>query len=106
METYRRGGGTQQLLRPKADIDPTATLLLSNQGKKVEKFTEVANTIMARDYKGFGNQAMAAVMETKTIVMSRPHGYNCGGMEETDIFPTVRKSSTMDGNNGVVEWKK
>jgi hypothetical protein len=36
---------------------------LSEQGKKVDKYTEVANTIMARDYKGFGNQAMNAVME-------------------------------------------
>lgn len=51
-------------LKPKADIDQTVTLLLSNQGKTIEKVgTEVANTIMARDYKGFGNQAMNAVME-------------------------------------------
>lgn len=57
------GGGTQQLLRLKADIDQTATLLLSNKGKKMERYTQVANTLMARDYKGFGNQAMNAVME-------------------------------------------
>ena len=101
------GGGTQRLLRPKADIDPTATLLLSNQGKRIEKCVDIACTIIARDYKGFGNQPMTAFVETKkTIVMTRPHGYNCGGIEQTDIFPTVRKSSTMDGNNGVVEWKK
>ena len=42
----------------------------------------------------------------ETQVLSRPHGYNRGGIEEKDIFPTIRKSSTIDGNNGVVEWKK
>lgn len=42
----------------------------------------------------------------KTTIMSRPHGYNEGGFAETDIFPTIRESSTIDGNNGVVEWKK
>ena len=90
MATYD-GGGTQRLSRLKADTDQVQTLLLSNQGKTVKKFVDVAGT----------------VMETKkTIVMSRPHGYNRGGIEETDIFPTVRKSSTMGGNNGVVEWKK
>lgn len=55
----------RQLLRPKADIDPIATLLLSNQGKTVEKYTEVASTLMARDYKGFGNQGMTGVAEWK-----------------------------------------
>jgi DNA (cytosine-5)-methyltransferase 1 len=59
------GGGMRQLLRPKADTDPTATLLLSNQGKVAERFTEVANTLMARDYKGFGNQPMNGVVEWK-----------------------------------------
>lgn len=49
----------------KVDTDPTATLLLSHQGTKVEKFTEVANTLMARDYKGFGNQSMNGVVEWK-----------------------------------------
>ena len=58
------GGVSLTQLKPKADIDRKVTLLLSNQGKTIEKVgTEVANTIMARDYKGFGNQAMNAVME-------------------------------------------
>lgn len=42
-----------------------ATILLSQQGTKLEKKTEIANTIMARDYKGFGNQAMNGVIEWK-----------------------------------------
>lgn len=59
------GGGTHTLLKQKEATAQTATLLLSEQGKKVDKYTEVANTIMARDYKGFGNQAMNGVLEWK-----------------------------------------
>lgn len=39
------------------------TSLVSNKGEKFERETEVANTLLARDYKGFGNQAMNAVIE-------------------------------------------
>ena len=42
-----------------------ATILLSHQAKKIEKETEVATTLMARDYKGFGNQAMTGIIEKK-----------------------------------------
>ena len=38
------------------------TGLISKQGTKFEKETEYANTLLARDYKGFGNQAMNAVI--------------------------------------------
>jgi DNA (cytosine-5)-methyltransferase 1 len=39
------------------------TVLLSNQGTKLEKKTDVATCLMARDYKGFGNQSMNGVVE-------------------------------------------
>lgn len=39
------------------------TILLSNQGTVFERETDVSATICARDYKGFGNQAMTAVVE-------------------------------------------
>lgn len=38
------------------------TGLISNQGTKFERETEYANTLLARDYNGFGNQAMNAVI--------------------------------------------
>jgi len=37
--------------------------LISNQGKQFEKQIDVANTLMARDYKGFGNQPQNGVIE-------------------------------------------
>lgn len=43
----------------------TETLLLSNQATQIEKQIDVATTLMARDYKGFGNQPMNGVIEWK-----------------------------------------
>ena len=37
--------------------------LLSQKGRKFEKFIDTATTLLARDYKGFGNQAMTGVIE-------------------------------------------
>lgn len=37
--------------------------MISNQGKEVGKTTDVCSTLLARDYKGFGNQAMTGVIE-------------------------------------------
>lgn len=38
-------------------------VLLSNQASKFEKKLEIASTLLARDYKGLGNQAGNAVIE-------------------------------------------
>jgi hypothetical protein len=40
----------------------TAPVLLSCKGTKFEKFVEFCSTLMARDFKGFGNQAMTGVI--------------------------------------------
>ena len=37
--------------------------MISSQGKKVGKTTDICSTLLARDYKGFGNQAMTGVIE-------------------------------------------
>lgn len=63
------GGGTQRQLKQRADIDRKQTLLLSQQATKIDKFTQVANALMARDYKGFGNQPMTAIMEVDEPMM-------------------------------------
>lgn len=46
------------------------TIKVSNQATVVDGFTDEAGTLMARDWKGFGNQAMTAVVEP-FIVASR-----------------------------------
>ena len=49
----------------RADTSDYITCLLKNKGSKISKITDEANTLMARDYKGFGNQEMNAVLEIK-----------------------------------------
>lgn len=41
----------------------TEAVLLSEQGRRFEKKTDIATCLMARDYKGFGNQAANGVIE-------------------------------------------
>lgn len=41
------------------------TVLVKNKGSEITKETEISNTLLARDYKGFGNQEMNAVMYIK-----------------------------------------
>ena len=52
--TTMQGGGRQSHIM---------TGIVSNCGEKFEKEIDVANTLLARDYKGFGNQGMNAVVE-------------------------------------------
>ena len=58
------GGGAVKQTAPQPAEERT-TILLSNRGTKLERTTTVAAMICARDHKGFGNQAMNAVMETR-----------------------------------------
>jgi hypothetical protein len=39
--------------------------IVSRQAKYIDHLTDCANTLMARDYKGFGNQGMNAVITLK-----------------------------------------
>lgn len=39
--------------------------MISNYGEALGKTTDVCSTLMARDYKGFGKQAMTGVIEYK-----------------------------------------
>lgn len=39
--------------------------IISKCRKCVDKFTDCANTLLARDYKGFGNQGMNGVISIK-----------------------------------------
>ena len=60
-QTALRQGMTQE----SATCGQTETVLLKNQCNDFEKHTDIATTLMARDYKGFGNQSMNGVIEWK-----------------------------------------
>lgn len=53
-----QGGGRQPHI---------VTALVSNKGEKFEKQTDFANTLLARDYKGFGNQQMNCIVDVNDI---------------------------------------
>lgn len=40
-------------------------IIVSRQAEHVDHLTDCANTLMTRDYKGFGNQGMNAVIIQK-----------------------------------------
>ena len=70
-------------------------ILLSNQGKKFEKTTETASTIMARDYKGFGNQISTGVLEMKgKYVKKTMNGYRF----YKQAFETVKNNDCKSGD--------
>ena len=61
LQTVSRRDMTQE----SATCGQMETVLLKNQGSELEKKTDIATTLMARDYKGFGNQATNGVIEWK-----------------------------------------
>ena len=47
------------------------TGLVRNRGEKFTKETDCANTLLARDYKGFGNQEMNCVIENSKVAIKQ-----------------------------------
>ena len=53
----------QDMTQESVTCGRTETVLLKNQCNDFERHTDIATTLMARDYKGFGNQSMNGVIE-------------------------------------------
>ena len=72
---------------------------LKDQATTFDGLTDVAHTLMARDYKGFGNQSMTGVIEPniETVGNYMPSGHEASRVvDANDIAPTVKE------NNGTV----
>ena len=89
--------GRESALREYAEVSPTLTsrdykdprlvghrepkiiettgINLSKQATEVKNITDVSGTLMARDYKGFGNQEMTGVVEGLPIREATKKGY-------------------------------
>lgn len=98
------GGGTLKRSALEREQELT-TILLSNKGTKYERTTDCAATLMARDYKGFGNQAMNAVVEKSRggadgIMVGKSPSFQRGPLKD------VSRAIMTDGMNGVIEWQK
>lgn len=86
------GGG----LEPKI-----VTGLISNKGERFEKEIDTANTLLARDYKGFGNQAMNAVIK---IPQATKQGYiecEVGGVADLS-YPNSKTRRGRVQENGTI----
>ena len=53
----------QDMTQESVTYRQTEAVLLSEQGRRFEKKTDIATCLMARDYKGFGNQEANGVIE-------------------------------------------
>ena len=63
LQTVSRQGMTQE----SATCGRTETVLLKEQATEIDRKTDIATTLMARDYKGFGNQPMNGVIECQKL---------------------------------------
>ena len=61
----RYEGGARKLRSASVGCGYATGIKVSNQGTKYDGNTEHSLTILARDYKGFGNQTMTGVLEGK-----------------------------------------
>lgn len=52
----------QDMMRESQILNKMVPVLLSKQATKFERIIEICGTLMARDYKGFGNQDMCGVI--------------------------------------------
>ena len=68
---------------------------LKNQATTFDGLTDVAHTLMARDYKGFGNQSMTGVIEPsiETVGNYMPSGHEASRVVDANgIAPTVKEN--------------
>ena len=77
------------------------TGLVSSKAEKFEKEIDIANTLLARDYKGFGNQAMNAVIK---IPQATKQGYiecEVGGVADLS-YPNSKTRRGRVQENGTI----
>lgn len=78
--------------------------IVSNCGEKFEKEVDVANTLLARDYKGFGNQGMNAVVE---IPQATKKGYIADAKQYyDDINKSVQVLMNTDASKYSSQFKE
>src|SRR5699024_12514831 len=75
---------------------------LSKQATEVKNITDVSGTLMARDYKGFGNQEMTGVVEGLPIREATKKGYAVAneGDAVNIMFPTSKTRRGRVGKDG------
>lgn len=94
--TTMQGGGRQSHV---------ITGLVKNKGEEFTKETDCANTLLARDYKGFGNQEMNCVIENNKVAIKQAtkQGYiecEVGGVADLSYPDSkTRRGRVQDNGN-------
>lgn len=94
--TTMQGGGRQPHV---------ITGLVKNKGENFTKETEYANTLLARDYKGFGNQEMNCIIENSKVAIKQAtkQGYiecEIGGVADLSYPDSkTRRGRVQDNGN-------
>ena len=80
----------------------TTGINLSKQATEVNNITDVSGTLMARDYKGFGNQEMTGVVEGLPIREATKKGFAvaCEGDAVNISFPSSNTRRGRVGKDG------
>ena len=95
INTERAANLIQQLVdkgQLKGQREESKGVLVKNQATEVTRTVDTANTLMARDWKGFGNQDMVAIVESEKLDSSK----RLGGL--WDGKTTHQAGSVWDSN--------
>ena len=68
-------------------------VFLKNQGEELQKFTDVSGTLLARDWKGFGNQAQTLTAKGQS---------NWTGSFVSEDIESIEKSKTIGNDEPTV----
>jgi DNA-cytosine methyltransferase len=75
--------------------------LISNQGKTLDRETDKSHSLMARDYKGFGNQSMTGIVEvdkqSQTERLLERTGVDNSDVTEPTILDVYNRKLKEDG---------
>ena len=96
---YISNENTEKIMQNLPKTNEISTGLVGKQATEFKKLTDVSNTLMARDYKGFGNQEMNCVIEPQINVVGN---YSPSNHDASRIVDTNGLAPTVKENHGTV----
>lgn len=90
------------------ESEEKVTVIVSERGTKLERYTDIAKCLLARDFKGFGNRCMNGVIENNRVRKLTPkEHFRLMGVKDVDFDKLHGISNSqlykMAGNSIVVD---
>jgi DNA (cytosine-5)-methyltransferase 1 len=90
------------------ESEEKVTVIVSERGSKLERYTDIAKCLLARDFKGFGNRCMNGVIENNRVRKLTPkEHFRLMGVKDVEFDKLQGISNTqlykMAGNSIVVK---